>query len=241
MKINVLTLFPEMFESFMASSILKRAIDNGYVEINLYNFRDYSLAKNKSVDDTSYGGGPGMVLQVEPIHRCLSDIEHTGEIIAFTPTGKILDDKLINKLACYNEITLVCGHYEGFDERVYNYVDQEISIGDFILTGGETASFVFIDALIRKVPGVINKQSLASESFANGILDYPVYAKPICYDNHFVPDILLSGNHNEIQKYRYEMALKKTYERRKDLIKKYHSSIDLNILKKIIKRNRDNL
>lgn len=237
MKINILTLFPEMFDSFINCSIIKRAVQNNLVEINFYNFREFSTTKNKSVDDTSYGGGAGMVLQVEPIHQCLMSIKDKGQVIALTPTGQTLDDSLVDELVKDSEITIICGHYEGFDERVYNYVDKEISIGDYILTGGETAAFVLIDALTRKVEGVINKDSASYESFSTGMLDYPVYTKPLEYDNMKVPDVLLSGNHQEIEKYRYEMALEKTYLRRKDLIDKNKDKIDQEVLAKIIDRN----
>ncbi len=237
MKINILTLFPEMFDSFINCSIIKRAIENNLVEINFYNFREFSTTKNKSVDDTCYGGGAGMVLQVEPIHQCLMSIKDRGQVIALTPTGQTLDDSLVDELVKDSEITIICGHYEGFDERVYNYVDKEVSIGDYILTGGETAAFVLIDALTRKIDGVINKDSASYESFSTGMLDYPVYTKPLIYDNMKVPDVLLSGNHQEIEKYRYEMALEKTYLRRKDLIDKNKDKIDQEVLAKIIDRN----
>lgn len=238
MKINILTLFPEAFESFLNHSIIKRAIENEYVEVNLYNFRDYANNKNNSVDDTSYGGGAGMVLQVEPIHKCLSSIDKPGLVIATTPTGKPLNDNLVNELANEESITILCGHYEGFDERVYDYVDQEVSIGDYVLTGGETAAFVLIDAITRKVEGVIKDESVANDSFVNGIFDYPVYTKPLEYDGKSVPDILLSGNHQEIAKWRYKKALEKTYLRRKDLIDNNQGSIDKEVLARVIEENK---
>lgn len=222
-----------MFDSFINSSIIKRAINNNLIEIEFYNFRDYSSSKNKAVDDTCYGGGAGMVLQVEPIHKCLQSIEEKGVVIALTPTGNVLDDNLINRLSIENEITLLCGHYEGFDERVYNYVDMEVSIGDYILTGGETAAFVLLDAISRKVEGVINKESYENDSFSNGIFDYPVYTKPIEYDGYSVPEVLLSGNHKLINEFRYEKALEKTYLKRYDLIEKNIEKIDKEVLLKI--------
>lgn len=237
MKINIITLFPEMFDSFINSSIIKRAINNNLVEVNFYNFRDYSDSKNKSVDDTCYGGGAGMVLQVEPIHKCLQSIENKGMVIALTPTGNVLNDELVNELVESPEITLLCGHYEGFDERVYNYVDMEVSIGDYVLTGGETAAFVMLDAISRKVEGVINKDSFENDSFSKGIFDYPVYTKPIVYDGYSVPDVLLSGNHKLIKEFRYEQALEKTYLRRNDLIEKNIENIDTEILKKIMQKH----
>lgn len=238
MKINVLTLFPEAFDSFLNHSIISRAISKGHVEVSFYNFRDYATTKNNSVDDTSYGGGAGMVLQVEPIHKCLSNISNPGLVIATTPTGRPLTDKIINEFASKNEITILCGHYEGFDERVYDYVDEEVSIGDYVLTGGETAALVLIDAITRKVDGVIKNESVVNDSFVNGIFDYPVYTKPVEYNGKRVPDILLSGNHQEIDKWRYERALEKTYLRRKDLIDDNIDKIDKDILAKVIDESK---
>ncbi len=234
MVINILTLFPEMFDSFLSTSIIKRAIEKELVTINLIDFRAYADNKQKRVDDTAYGGGSGMVLSVEPIHKCLNALNSSGKVIALTPTGEILNDQLVDSLKQEGEITLICGHYEGFDERVYNYCDYEVSIGDFVLTGGETAAYVIIDTVVRKIPGVIKESSVENESFSSGILDYPVYTKPISYDGHDVPDVLLSGNHQAIAKYRYKEALKKTYLKRNDLIVKNHSLINEEVLKEII-------
>ncbi len=236
MKINVLTLFPEVFESFLNSSILKRAITEEKVEINFYNFRDQATSKNRAVDDTSYGGGAGMVLKVEPVHKCLQKISSSALTIALTPTGEVFNDKTATKLSKLDEITILCGHYEGFDERVYDYVDLELSIGDYILTGGETAALVLIDAISRKVEGVINSESVENDSFSNNIFDYPVYTKPLEYDGKKVPEVLLSGNHKRIEEFRYEKALEKTYLRRRDLIDKHLSNLDKNVLKKIVSR-----
>ncbi|MFV0424785.1 MAG: tRNA (guanosine(37)-N1)-methyltransferase TrmD [Bacilli bacterium] len=241
MRFNIVTIFPEVFDSFLNSSIVKKAIDNGNLEVKIYNFRDFSSANNKSVDDTSYGGGAGMVLQVEPIHKCLQSISNPGKIIALTPTGEKFDDQMATTFAKIDEITILCGHYEGFDERVYNYVDLEVSIGDYVLTGGEVAAFVLIDAITRKVEGVIKKASVDNDSFAQGLLDYPVYTKPVEYDGNRVPDVLLSGNHQEIDKYRYEMALEKTLLRRRDLIDKNMINIDQVVLEKIKERNKGEL
>lgn len=234
MIINVLTLFPEMFESFLTCSIIKRAIDDGKVSINLIDFREYSDNKHKKVDGTPYGGGAGMVLSVEPIHKCLQSIDDTGVVIALTPTGKVLNDTIVNELKDNEVVTILCGHYEGFDERVYKYCDSEISIGDYILTGGETAAFVLIDAISRKVDGVINSESVKHESFSQGILDYPVYTKPQHYNGESVPNVLLSGNHKEIDEYRYKMALQKTYLNRKDLFDKNLENVECKFLQEII-------
>ncbi len=234
MIINVLTLFPEMFDSFIGSSILKRAIDDNYLEINFYNFRDYTNNKHKRVDDTSYGGGAGMILSVEPIFNCLKSIENKGRVIALTPTGSVLNDELINNFKNDETITIICGHYEGFDERVYDYCDDLLSIGDYVLTGGETAAFVVIDAITRKIEGVINKESVENDSFSNGILDYPVYTKPIEFDGKVVPDVLLSGNHQLIADFRYKEALRKTLLFREDLIASNIDKIDKNVLNEIL-------
>lgn len=220
MNINVLTLFPEMFEGFLTTSIINRAIENNKLSVNLYNFRDFAFDKHKRVDDTSYGGGAGMVLKVEPIHKCLESISNKGKVIALTPSGIKFNDEIATRLSELDDITLICGHYEGFDERVYNYVDMELSIGDFVLTGGEIAACAVIDAVTRKVPGVLNPDSLVSESFTNNTLDYPVYTKPEEYDGYRVPDVLLSGNHEKIKQYREAEAMRKTNERRKELLNK---------------------
>ncbi len=235
MKINVLTLFPEVFEPFFNYSIIKRAREKQLVDIDLFNFRDFTTDKHKRVDDTSYGGGAGMVLQVEPIDKCLKAIKNKGHVVALTPTGSKLSDKKVNQLLENESLTIVCGHYEGFDERVFNYIDEEISIGDYVLSGGESAAMVLVDALTRKVEGVINKESVDNDSFSRGILDFPVYTKPYCYDNMCVPDILLSGDHEKIAMYRYKEALKKTYLRRPDLIDT--SNVDAQVLAEIIEES----
>lgn len=232
MKINVLTLFPEYFESPLKSSIVNRAIVDGKLNVDLIDFRNFSTNKHRKVDDTQYGGGAGMVLSVEPIHRSLMSIEEPGYVVALTPTGNILNDSKVNELVKNENLTIICGHYEGFDERVYNYVDEEISIGDYVLFGGESASLVLIDTIVRKIDGVINKESIENDSFATGLLDYPAYTKPVEYDGHFVPEVLLSGNHQKIEKFRYKEALRKTFLRRKDLIDE--SKVDFKILQEII-------
>ncbi len=219
MKIDVLTLFPEMFNGFKTTSIIKRAIDSGKVEINIINFRDYTPLKNGQVDDTIYGGGAGMLLRCEPIFECIKSIRTNDSfIILLTPDGNKFNQKLAFDLKDKKHLIFICGHYEGFDERIRTLCDMEISIGDFVLTGGEYPSMCMMDAIIRLIPGVITKESLDCESFTNNTLDYPMYTKPYEYEGMKVPDVLVSGNHKEIDKWRKDMAMKKTMEKRPDIM-----------------------
>ena len=219
MKIDVLTLFPEMFNGFKTASIIKRAIDSGKVEINIINFRDYTPLKNGQVDDTIYGGGAGMLLRCEPIFECIKSIRTNDSfIILLTPDGNKFNQKLAFDLKDKKHLIFICGHYEGFDERIRTLCDMEISIGDFVLTGGEYPSMCMMDAIIRLIPEVITKESLDSESFTNNTLDYPMYTKPYEYEGMKVPDVLVSGNHQEIDKWRKDMAMKKTMEKRPDIM-----------------------
>lgn len=219
MKIDVLTLFPEMFNGFKTASIIKRAIDSGKVEINIINFRDYTPLKNGQVDDTIYGGGAGMLLRCEPIFECIKSIRTNDSfIILLTPDGNKFNQKLAFDLKDKKHLIFICGHYEGFDERIRTLCDMEISIGDFVLTGGEYPSMCMMDAIIRLIPGVITKESLDCESFTNNTLDYPMYTKPYEYEGMKVPDVLVSGNHKEIDKWRKDMAMKKTMEKRPDIM-----------------------
>ena len=212
MKIDVLTLFPDMIKGFL---------DKGLLTVNIIDFRTYSKLSNHQVDDTPYGGGAGMVLRCEPIFECLDDIRTPDSfVILTTPDGikynqNIAKDLSLNK----KHIIIICGHYEGFDERIRSLCDMEISIGDYILTGGELASCVIIDSITRLIDGAINKESLESESFTDSLLDYPTYTKPRVYRGLEVPDILLSGNHQKIAEWRYQQRLEKTKERRPDLLK----------------------
>ncbi len=233
MKINVLTLFPDFYDGPLNTSIIKRAISEEVLNVELIDFRNFTTDKHRRVDDTPYGGGAGMVLRVDVIDRCLKSLDNKGYVVALTPTGKVLNETKVKALACKPNLTLICGHYEGFDERVYNYVDEEISIGDFILSGGESASIVVIDAISRKLDGVINQESVENDSFASGILDYPTYTKPLEYDNYVVPEVLLSGNHPKIAKYRYKEAIRKTYQNRYDLIEKHYDNIDSDLLNEV--------
>lgn len=220
MRIDVLTLFPESIKGFLDESIIKRAINSGKVEINLINFRDYSPLNNNQVDDTPYGGGAGMVLRCEPIFNAIEDIKTDDSyVIMLTPEGKTYKQEKAKELLNKKHIILLCGHYEGFDERIKTLVDEEISIGDFVLTGGELPATIIIDSVVRLIDGVITKESLDSESFNDNLLDYPTYTKPAEYKGLKVPDVLISGNHELINKWREEERIKKTKEKRPDLLK----------------------
>ena len=220
MKIDVLTLFPEMFTGVISSSIIKRAIDDNKIEINLHNFRDYSKDIHHKVDDTPYGGGCGMILTCQPIFDCVNDLkDDESTVILLTPDGTPYKQELANNLVKLKHLIIICGHYEGFDDRIRSICDMEISIGDYVLTGGEIPAMVLIDSVTRLIDGVINKESYQNDSFYNGLLDYPQYTKPREYNGLKVPDVLLSGNHKEIEKYRIETALEKTRNRRCDLLK----------------------
>ena len=219
MKIDILTLFPDMFEGFKNESIIKRAIDSGKVSINTHNFRDYSKNKHKKVDDTPYGGGGGMVLMCQPIFDAVEDIKtEKSKVILLSPQGSKYDQKKAYELSKEEHLIFICGHYEGFDERIKNICDEEISIGDYVLTGGELPAMVLTDSIIRLIPGVIEENSHKNDSFNDNLLDYPTYTKPSNYKGMKVPDVLLSGNHDKINKWRKEKRLKITSEKRPDLL-----------------------
>lgn len=219
LKISILSLFPKMFDGFLTESIIKRAINNDLVEIEIINFRDYSTLPNKMVDDTPYGGGAGMVLRCEPIFACIDDIKtEDSYIILMCPTGKTFNQKKALELKEKKHLIIICGHYEGFDERIKSLADEIISIGDYVLTGGEIAAMAISDSVIRLLDGVISNDSLDSESFSDGLLDYPVYTKPEVFRDMKVPSILLSGNHQKIDEYRQSERLRITKEKRSDLL-----------------------
>ena len=219
MRIDILTLFPEMFDGFLNASIIKRARDNGNVDIRIHNFRDYSTDKHNRVDDYPYGGGAGMVLMCEPIFRAIEDIKTDDSIvIMMSPTGKVFKQEVAAELSKKKHLILLCGHYEGFDERIRTIVDMELSIGDYVLTGGEVPAMAITDAITRLIPGVIASESLDSESFNDGLFDYPNYTKPVEFRGMRVPDVLLSGHHENIKKYREEERIKRTKEVRSDLV-----------------------
>ena len=219
MKIDILTLFPNMFTGFLNESIIKRAINNEYVEINIHDFRKYSLLKNGQVDDTPYGGGAGMVLMCEPVVRAIEDIKTENSLVILTcPQGRVYNEKCAHELKSYKHLIIICGHYEGYDERIRNFVDLEISIGDYILTGGEIPAMAITDSVVRLIDGVIRKDSYVDDSFTNNLLDYPTYTKPYDFRGMLVPDVLLSGNHKKIEDYRKSEQIKRTKERRPDLL-----------------------
>lgn len=220
MIIDILTLFPSMFEGFINESIIKRAIDKEKVQINIHNIRDYSPFSNKQVDDYQFGGGSGMVLMCEPIFNAIEAIKKEDSIvIMLTPSGKVYKQSEAVKLKEYKHIILLCGHYEGFDERIKTIVDMEYSIGDYVLTGGELPAMVITDSIVRLIEGVITDGSLESESFTDNLLDYPVYTRPAVFRGMKVPDVLLSGHHENINKYRLEERKRVTKEKRNDLVK----------------------
>lgn len=220
MKIDILTLFPNMFEGFLTESIIKRAIEKGLVSINIVNIRAYSTLKNGQVDDTPYGGGRGMVLMCEPIVRAIEDLKDDDtKVILLTPQGVTYNQNYAYGFREYKHIILICGHYEGFDERIRSFVDMELSIGDFVLTGGELPAMVITDSIVRLVKGVIQDESYINDSFTDNLLDYPQYTKPADFRGLKVPDILLSGNHKKIDEFRREMMYNNTKAKRPDLLK----------------------
>ena len=221
LKIDILTLFPDMYNGVFNESIMKRAIDNEKVMINIHNFRDYSLDLHHKVDDTPYGGGNGMVLTCQPIFDCVRKLKKDNtKVILLTPDGSLYKQSLAYDLANEEHLILICGHYEGFDERIRSICDMEISIGDYVLTGGEIASMILVDSIVRLLPGVIETASHINDSFNDNLLDYPTYTKPRVYEGMEVPEVLLSGDHKKINEYRYNESLKRTEERRPDLLKK---------------------
>lgn len=225
MRIDILTIFPEMFGDNIKSSILGRALDNELIKIYVHDIREYAANKHKKVDDYPYGGGQGMVMSPQPlfsaIRAVLNEISSTDvKIVYFTPRGKVLKQNLALELVKHDHFILLCGHYEGIDQRIIDtFVDIEISIGDYILTGGELPALVFIDCISRLIPGVVgNPESIENESFSNNLLEYPHYTRPQVYEGLKVPDVLLSGNHKEIEHFRAEQSIKITKERRPDLL-----------------------
>ncbi len=219
-RIDILTLFPSMFDGFLNESIINRAIKRNLVQINVINFRDYTLDPHGKVDDTPYGGGAGMVLTPQPIFDAVEDLKtENTKVILLTPDGKTYNQEMAYSYSKEEHIILICGHYEGFDERIRTLANSEISIGDYVLTGGEIPSMVITDSITRLIDGVIEKESHEYDSFNNNLLDYPTYTKPRDFRGMKVPDVLTSGNHKEIEKYRLEQQIKRTKERRPDLLK----------------------
>lgn len=222
---DVLTLFPEMIEDYCSYSILKRAVDKDILSVNVINPRDFTLDKHKKVDDTPYGGGAGMVLMAQPYVDAYESIKKIKNSITvmLSPQGEPLTDNLVNDLAGYEQIVMLCGHYEGFDERIREIIKpKEISIGDFVLTGGELPALCLIDAVSRKIEGTLGKiESADDDSFSNGLIEYPHYTKPREYRGLAVPEVLLNGNHKEIKEFRFQQSLERTKNKRPDLYEKF--------------------
>lgn len=227
MEITILTIFPEMFCSPFSESMIKKAQEKGIIRINLENIRDFANDKHKTVDDYSYGGGPGMVFKPEPVISAVDKIKqdkakyHKTKTIITSPQGKIFNQEMAKKLSVFEHIIFVCGRYEGIDERIFQKLEAEaISIGDYVMTGGEFAVMVMVDVIIRMIPGVLGKQeSMVNDSFYDGLLDYPHYTRPVNYKGYSVPEVLLSGNHKEIEKWRKKQSIIRTLKRRPDLLK----------------------
>ena len=222
---TVLTLFPGIFDSPLKESITKKAVEKGLISFNITNIRDYADDAHKTCDDAPYGGGPGMVMKIEPIHRAMAHLEETTgrpRYILLSPQGRIFDEEAAIRYSRIEHLCLVCGRYEGLDERVLDLVDEEVSIGDYVLSGGEIPALVLIDAITRCIPGVLgNEQSSIDESFSRGLLEYPQYTRPDVFMDMEVPAVLLSGNHEEIRKWRRKEALKKTIFKRPDLMNRF--------------------
>ncbi len=227
MKIDILTLFPEMFDAFRTTSIVGRAVDKKILDLEIFNIRDFAANKHSQADDYPYGGGAGMVLMPQPLSDALDHVlsRYPGEkpaVIYLSPQGKVWNQRLAGEASKESALILLCGHYEGIDQRIIDkYVDQEISIGDYVLTGGELPAMVLADCVARLIPGVLgSSESILEESHSTGLLEYPQYTRPAEYDGNMVPEVLLSGNHREIGKWRRQQSLRNTFLKRPDLIKK---------------------
>ena len=236
MKFDILTLFPEMFRP-LEDSIIGRAKENKIIDINLVNIRDFSTDKHKHVDDTPYGGGAGMVMKPDVVYDAYKSVaSQNAKVVYLTPQGKTLNQKKVEELAKEEHLILLCGHYEGIDQRAIDLIQpEEISVGDYVLTGGELPAMILVDSVSRYVEGVLNKESIEEESFSNGLLEYPQYTRPYEYDGQEVPFVLTNGNHEEIRKYNLKMSLRDTYLYRKDLLdKKELNDEEKELLKEII-------
>ena len=224
MKFDIITLFPEMFSAIKEEGVIARAMKKSLISINTWQLRDFSSNNYRNVDEKPYGGGAGMVIQVKPIRDCISKIKQSSpntKVIYLSPQGKKLDQNLVEELATFESITMLCGRYEGIDERVIeNDIDFEISIGDYVISGGELAAMVVIDAISRRLPGVLGNEVSLKDSFTDNLLDYPHYTRPEVIDNQAVPEVLLSGNQAKIDAWRLEQSIKKTKQKRPDLLLK---------------------
>ena len=239
MKINVLTLFPDMFTP-LTTSMLGRGLNDGKWQLNLVNFRDFTTDIHHHVDDSPYGGGAGMVLQIMPIKKALDSIKNKGKVIITAPQGKTFNQKMAQDWSQAESLTFICGHYEGFDQRVYDLADEIVSIGDYVLTGGELPTMSMIDATVRLIPGILgNDASPVEESFAHGLLEYPQYTRPENFQGMKVPAILTSGNHQKIAQWRHKEALRATYLRRPDLLEQHALSAEEEKMLAEIKQEED--
>ena len=239
MKINVLTLFPDMFTP-LTTSMLGRGLNDGKWQLNLVNFRDFTTDIHHHVDDSPYGGGAGMVLQIMPIKKALDSIKNKGKVIITAPQGKTFNQKMAQDWSQAENLTFICGHYEGFDQRVYDLADEIVSIGDYVLTGGELPTMSMIDATVRLIPGILgNDASPVEESFAHGLLEYPQYTRPENFQGMKVPAILTSGNHQKIAQWRHKEALRATYLRRPDLLEQHALSAEEEKMMAEIKQEED--
>lgn len=240
MKIDVVTIFPNLIDSYVGESIIKRAMSDGKIEINVINLRHYTDLKHHQVDDTVYGGGAGMLLMFPPFHRVLKErMKENTKVILPSPKGKKLTQEKLKELASEEHLIVLCGHYEGIDARIEHFVDEEISVGDYILTGGELPALILIDGLTRLTEGVLSEKSHEEESFTKGLLEYPQYTKPQEYEGFTVPEVLVSGNHEKISKWRKYTALKETYLKRPDLLKTKDLTLEEKELLEIIKKEKD--
>lgn len=242
MRIDMVTLFPEMFAGPFGDSITKRAVENGILDIHFTNFRDFSFDKHKHVDDSPFGGGAGMVLKPEPMYRAVHDVlartpefAENRRVLIMDPSGPVFTQEKAKELAKYDQLVFICGHYEGFDARIYPLADEAISIGDFVLTGGELPAMVITDAVSRMLPGVLgDEDSAPTDSFYDGLLEFPQYTRPREFEGMAVPEILLSGDHAKIREWRHQQSLRMTKEKRPDLLeKKELSEKDREFLRKI--------
>ncbi|MGL5643628.1 MAG: tRNA (guanosine(37)-N1)-methyltransferase TrmD [Metamycoplasmataceae bacterium] len=220
MKINFLTIFPKYYEAFKSESIISKAIDRKLIEIEIIDFRDFTNDKHRKVDDEIYGGGPGMLLMIEPIDNALNSLREKGKVIMLSPQGQTFNQRMAYDLSKEKTITFISGRYEGFDERVRSLIDCELSIGDYVLTGGELPSMVIADSIIRLIPDVIKESSHQNDSFQNNLLDFPQYTRPSEYNGMKVPEVLLSGNHKNIERWRKEKQIENTKTKRPDLLER---------------------
>ena len=243
MKFNIITIFPDLINSFSDIAFIHRAITKKLIDIQSINLRNFSEDKHNRVDDKVYGGGPGMVLKYEPIKKAILSLKNKGKVIYLTPQGKPLNQKRLKSLADLDNLTFLCGRYEGIDERIIKeFVDEEISLGDYVISGGEIASMVIIEGITRLLPGVVDDyESINQDSFQKGILDFPHYTRPDNIDNHTIPEVLLSGNHTEIKKWRRKQSLGATWHKRPELLKKVKlSEEDDRLLKEYISEFKEN-